>query len=122
MLFETLLQGKIFACTIYFGIIGGIFLTAKIFLDLLLKKNKYVLIITDIAVCIVLAFLFLVCINTFNYGEFRFYELLGFLLGIILEQISLNKLVEKFLNMIYTMLTKVWKRLRTTKIFQALAK
>ena len=117
MLYETLLQGKIFLCAFYFGLVCGIFLTAKKGIDKLFKNNKVVVIITDILMFIFAALLFLVCINLFNFGEFRLYELVGFALGIVLEQISLNKIVEKTLFLLYNFLVKLIKKLKKIKIF-----
>lgn len=122
MLFETLLQDQIFFCTIYFGIICGIFLTVKNIIDNVFKKNKYVLIITDIIISIIFTALFLICINVFNYGQFRLFEVFGFMLGVIIEQISLNKIVEKFLKIIYNIFIKVFYKLKKTKIFQKIIK
>lgn len=117
MLYETLLQSKIFLCTMYFGLICGILLTVKKGLDRLFKNNKVIVIITDIILFIIATLLFLICINVFNYGEFRLYELLSFVVGIVLEQISLNKLVEKTLHLLYNLLCKLITKLKKTKIF-----
>lgn len=122
MLFETLLQGKIFLCTLYFGLVCGIFLTAKKVVDNMFKKNKFAVMATDIIFFAIATILFLICINVFNFGEFRLYELIGFALGVWLEQISLNKIVEKFFNMVYNILTKIFKKLKQTKLFARVLK
>ena len=117
MLYQTLLQGEIFLCALYFGLVCGIALTAKKGFVKLLKNNKIVVIATDILFFLVATFLFLICINLFNYGEFRLYELAGFSLGVFLEQISLNKIVEKTLHLIYNLFVKLITKLKKTKIF-----
>ena len=121
MFFETLLQSKIFLCTMYFGILGGICLTAIKMLQKVFSKKVFV-IVGDILLSLVFAVLFLSCINIFNFGCFRLYELIGFVLGIVLEQISLNNLVEKFLNLIYTLTRKFCQRLKKSKIFGKIVK
>lgn len=117
MLYETLLQGKIFLCAIYFGLVCGIFFTIKKRLDNLFKKNKFVVLINDILIFVVATALFLICINLFNYGEFRLYELVGFACGIVLEQISLNKIVEKILQILYNLFNKLFTKLKKSKLF-----
>ena len=122
MLFETLLQGKIFLCCLYFGILCGIVLGIKNLVDLTFKKNKFVLIITDIAFLSISAILFVICINVFNFGEFRLFELLAFALGIVIEQKTINNLVEKFLILIYNFFTKILCKLKQTKLFAKIFK
>lgn len=122
MLYETLLQSKIFLCALYFGILCGIFLTAKNGADKLFKNKKAIVIVTDILFFVVAAILFLTCINLFNFGEFRLFELLGFALGIVLEQISVNKIVEKAFKMLYTLFAKMFAKLKNTKIFKRVFK
>ena len=122
MLFETLLQGKIFLCTLYFGLVCGISLTAKNVVDKMFKQNKIIVIATDIVFFAIATILFLICINLFNFGEFRLYELIGFALGVWLEQISLNKIVEKIFNMIYNVFVKLIKKLKQIKLFAKVLK
>lgn len=121
MFFETLLQSNIFLCCLYFGIVAGIYLTIKKMLQKIFSHKVFVF-IGDILFFVVCLLLFLICINTFNFGVFRFYEILGFVLGVILEQISLNKLVEKFLNMLYNITRKFCQWLKKSKIFGKIAK
>ena len=117
MLFETLLQGKIFLCTLYFGLVCGILLTIKKIVDRSLKNKKVIVIITDVLSFVLSTVLFLICINLFNFGEIRLYEVVGFVTGIILQQISLDKLVEKFLQMLYNIIVKLFAKLKKSKIF-----
>lgn len=122
MLYETLLQGKIFLCFLYFGIVAGIFLSIKQIIDKMTKKNKVIMFFSDFAICIFFTLLFLFCVNKFNYGQFRLYEILGFFSGVILQQISLNKIVEKILNLIYTFLCKMFCHLKKLKFFDKILK
>lgn len=117
MLYETLLQSKIFLCLAYFGIISGIFLSAFNIVNKATKNNKFVIITNDIIFCCIASMLFLFAITKFNYGEFRIYELIGFSFGIIIQQISLNKIVEKILHWVYNVFVKVFCKLKKTKMF-----
>lgn len=116
MLYETLLQSKMLLVMIYFGIISGILLTIKNLICKALKKNKVVIILTDILFCIISSFVFLYAQNKFSYGEFRLFQLLSFLLGVFIEQISINNLVEKILRLIYNLFVKVFCKVKNTKL------
>ena len=117
MLYETLLQGKMFLCLLYFGIVCGIFLTAKKLCEKTFKNKKNVVIIFDILFMLVFSAIFIFAKTKFCYGEFRLYEVVAFVLGIWLQQISLNNLVEKFFKMSYTLLVKIFCKLKKTKLF-----
>lgn len=122
MLYETLMQGKMFLVLMYFGIVAGIFLTAKKLIDKTIKKSKFLTAISDMIFMLVCSALFLIAKTKFCYGEFRFFELCAFLIGIILQQYSLNNLVEKFLNMVYNVIVKLFAKLKKTKLFGKILK
>ena len=122
MLFETLLQGKMFLVMLYFGIICGIIFSAKRLFDGIFKQNKAVVIITDILFMAVTSIIFVFAKIKFCYGEFRLFELLSFCLGIFLEQISLNNFVEKFLKLCYNLFKGMFCKLKNTKLFGKILK
>lgn len=115
MLYETLLQGKMFLVLLYFGLVCGIFLTIKKLICKTFKQNKILVIIGDVVFCVIASFVFLIAKNIFCYGEFRLFELLAFSLGIFVEQISINNLVEKILNLFYTLLVKIFCKIKKSK-------
>ncbi len=117
MLYSTLLQGKMFLVMIYFGILCGIALTAKKIGDRFTKNNKIFVTITDVAFWMLCSIVFIFVKITFCYGEFRLFELLAFSLGILLEQISLNNLVEKVLKVLYNLSCKIFCNLKKLKFF-----
>ena len=117
MLYETLLQGKIFLCCAYFGILSGLVFEIKFLVLMLLKNNKIINIVFEIICMLIATTLFLICISKFNYGIFRIYELVGFCLGICAEYFSLHKLLEKNLNLIYNFFVKLLNGLKKTKLF-----
>lgn len=122
MLYETLLQGKMFLCLLYFGILCGIFLSIKKLIDKTLKNNKVIVIVTDIIFMLFASIIFVFAKIKYCYGQFRIFELLSFSLGIYLQQISINNLVEKILNMSYTLFIRVFCKLKKTKIFSKIFK
>ena len=122
MLYSTLLQGKMFLVMLYFGIVCGIVLTAKILLENITKKNRIIIVASDICFLFVCSIVFLFAKNKFCYGEFRLFELLAFCLGIFFEQISLNNLVEKIFRLLYNSLRKIFCKLKSLKFFSKIFK
>ena len=124
MLYETLLQGKLMLCFLYFGILCGIILSIKKLFDKSFKKNKIVIIITDIIIMVFATLIFLYAKIKYCYGEFRVYMPLAFCLGIYLQQISINNLVEKLLKMFYNLIVKIFCKIKqcftTFAIFNSL--
>lgn len=114
MLFETLKHSYIFLGSIYFGLICGIF---KIILNTLLtiKKNKILITIFDLLFMIVFTSLFIVCLNLVNYGEFRFYLLIGYILGFIFVKKSIMFLVDFLVKKIYTGVSNLTKKIKIKK-------
>ena len=122
MLYETLLQGQMFLCLLFFGIVCGIFLTAKKMLDRMLKNKSFVVVTTDIVFMLIFSAIFIFAKTVFCYGEFRAFELIAFLLGVWLQQISINNLVEKVFKMSYNLLGKIFRKLKKTKVFSKIFK
>ena len=121
MLYETLLQFQMFLVLLYFGIVCGILLSIKKIVDKTLKNNK-IIIVTDIAFMILTSTIFIFAKIKYCYGQFRIFELIGFCTGIFLQQISINNLVEKFLNMSYTLLVRLFCKLKKIKFFSKILK
>lgn len=93
------------------GIIYGVLNTFKVI------KSLYILqIIADILFSITVFFTFIWTINQINLGEFRLFLLIGFLLGIALERITLGKLFAKTFKYMYTMLIKFFKKFNNSTI------
>lgn len=119
MLYETLLQGAIFLALFYSGLFCGVFFEIKKMLDKMLKHWAFIL-ITDILFFTISAFLFVFAENLFNYGEFRFYLLLAFVLGTTIEHFSVGFLVEKFFIIIYNLINRVvyLLKIKIKKVFK----
>ena len=122
MLYSTLLQGQMFLAMLYFGLLCGIVLTVKKLIDKITKKNKYFIVLTDILFVAICSLVFLLAKIKFCYGEFRLFEIISFCLGIFLEQISINNLVEKILKLLYNFFVKVFLKIKEFKIFKRLSK
>lgn len=120
MLFESLKQIYIFLGAIYFGLLCGIVRDFCLFIFNLTKKNKIVSFILDLVFSIIGTFLFIICLNVVNFGEFRIYLLLSYLLGYLIERKSLGFLVDFIFKKVYNLLTKVFKKLGSTKFVKRL--
>lgn len=118
MLFETLKQSFVFLGTIYFGILAGIVRDFCLFVFNLFKKNKIVKLILDILFMIIISILFILCLNVVNYGEFRLYLLLSYILGFVVERKTIGYLVDFIFQKIYNLIVKGIKKLSQTKIFK----
>ena len=122
MLYETLLHGKMFLVMLYFGIWCGVLLTIKKLSVRALGNNKVILVLTDVLYVIVCSLIFLFAKIKFWYGEFRLFELLALVLGIFIEQFSLNNLVEKIFKLLYNGFEKIFCKLKKTKFFGKILK
>ena len=122
MLYESLLQGKMLLCMLFFGIICGILFSIKKLVDKTFKSNKIVVVLTDIIFMVLYTIVFIFAKTKYCYGEFRIFEIIGFCLGIFLQQISINNLVEKFLKLSYTLLARLFCKLKKTKLFSKILK
>lgn len=111
MLYETLLQGQIFLCVLYFGLIGGVVFEAKNLIEKSLSQNKIVCFVLDMIYMIFCAGLFAFSKNIANFGEFRIYLLISFVLGVLIEHLTIGFLVEKFFMLLYNGVTKLSRRL-----------
>lgn len=118
MLFETLKQSYIFLGCLYFGLIAGILKEVSVFVINLFKKNKIITFIIDLIYMLVFSLLFILCINIVNYGEFRVYLLLGYILGYILERKSLGFLVDFIIKKIYTFIKFIYNKLIKIKFIK----
>lgn len=118
MLFETLKQSYIFLGSIYFGLICGII---KNVIDLILKtfkNNRILTLILDIVFSFIFSIIFIICINVVNFGEFRVYLILGYVLGFVLEIKTLGFLVDFVLKKIYTFICKIYSKIIKIKVFK----
>ena len=118
MLFESLKQIYIFLGTLYFGLLCGISKDLCLFILKLVKNNKIVNFILDVVFSLIATILFIICLNVVNFGEFRIYLLLTYILGFILERKTLGYIVDFIFEKIYNLINKIIKKLINTKFFK----
>lgn len=117
MLYETLLQGKIFLCCAYFGILASFVFEIKFLLAKLVANNKVFDAIFEALAMVCCTLIFWFCISKYNFGTFRLFEIVGFCIGFAFERLSLHKLLEKNLQLIYTLSERLSSKLKKTKLF-----
>lgn len=118
MLFETLKQSYVFLGAMYFGILLGVCFEILNFCAKILKKTKLVLFLRDLIFSLIATFLFIICTNVVNYGEFRLYIFLAFIVGFILEKISIGYLVAFLIEKLYNFLKFIYKKITKLKFFK----
>lgn len=100
ILFSTLTQLNVFLFMVYFGLLSGVFYEVIYFLRKTLHFKVFE-ILGDIVFVSSSALLFVFAINYSNFGQLRLFLFVGFVLGFVLERISIGFLVAKFLEFIY---------------------
>lgn len=109
ILFETLNQPKIFIALFIAGFLCGFIFDVLHFIHFLCKKNKIVGYALDsIGVVFSFAMLFLTNLN-FNYGAFRMYIFLMFFFALLLQRLTLGKLIAKLETVCYNLFIKFTK-------------
>lgn len=111
MLYETLLQGQIFLCLIWFGILSGIIYEIKRMIEITFLNLKIIVFILNIIYLFIAGIIFIFAINLINFGEFRVFEIIAFITGIIIERKICGILVVNFINKMYNVFIKTIKRI-----------
>ena len=107
LLFETINQPLNFFIIILIGFFCAFIFDISRYFYFLCNKNKIIEKINDILSIIICFCIFFISILILNYGEFRFYLLLGFILGIILQRITFGKIIAKIAKKCYDIFNKL---------------
>ena len=104
MLYPTIGQPAIFFAMLATGFACGLIFDLARFLTCFFKSNKIVLhIFQFIATCLCF-YLFYVVNLYLNYGLFRFYAVLAFLLGLLAQRFLFSKIIAKTLKKFYNLI------------------
>lgn len=117
ILYETLNQPLIFLIIFCVGFVSGLIFDASKYLTFLFNKNKVFEKIFDAISVALCSAVFFACLLELNYGEFRFYILLGYVLGVLIERITLGLIVAKICSLCYNAFKKLMTKL-SNKIFK----
>ena len=112
ILFETLSQLYIILWIILCGYGCGLFFDIAYMITFLCNNNKVVKNILEF-VAVILSVMVLFLINqALLFGQFRLYVILFFMIFLILEQLTLGKIIAKTRNWCYHIFKKVTQRLQ----------
>lgn len=111
LLYETLSQPLIFIIILSFGFLSGLVFDLRNYLCFLFAKNKIVSVILDTVATILVCFIFLLGNLYFNFGQFRFYVILGFVIGLSIERVTLGIIVGKICSWCYNKFRELTSKL-----------
>lgn len=98
------------------GIITGLISNLTYILKKIFKNNYIINCVLDFCVYFLgVTFVFLVS-NNINNNIFAFYEVLGFVLGVGIENFSCAKMFAKFFDMLYNKCAKAKNKIKNTKL------
>ena len=106
-----------FAFGVLLGIIYGILNICNF-----IKQRLITQILADIIFSLLAIITFIVLINKINMGEIRLFLIIGYILGFLIERITLGKLFAKVYKNVYNYIVKWFKKLNNSKIGRFLFK
>lgn len=101
ILYETLNQPLIFLLIIVIGFFSGIIFDFSNYLTFLFNKNRIIEKFFDAIAVVLCGAVFFIALLMLNFGEFRFYILLGYVLGIFIYRVTLGLIVAKVCSFCY---------------------
>lgn len=108
-------QALTFIIFFWGGIIEAVLGEIIFVLRRLFKNALAAVIITDIIFALMAAVIIIICSRLAGYGEIRFYSLLSFVLGYITVFFTVRARLSKFLDMIYTFVSKLKQKRQQKK-------
>ncbi len=111
LLYETLSQPAVFFIIFSIGLLSGLLFDFKSYISFLFAKNKIISILLDIVVAFLTCLILYFSNLKFNYGEFRFYVLIAFFNGLLIERFSIGIFVAKFFSWCYNKFGKLISQL-----------
>ena len=118
ILFETLNQPTILLYLIVGGFLCGLLFDLTNFICFLCNNNKIVKNIFQFFATTLSAIILLLINTKQNFGQLRLYVFVFFILFLILERITLGKLIAKSMNVCYTFFRKVINKLLKVKLWK----
>jgi len=109
MLFETLFQPKIFFFLMLIGFASGFVYDICLYIVFLCKNNKIVKIIFDFLGTTIIIATFYFSVLYLDYGDFRAYHFLTFIIFLLLQRYTLGKLIAKLLDKCYNVFVKLFE-------------
>ena len=114
MKISHIFQLKDFSTMILFGFLLGM-IYGILNIANIIKQRQLLQILTDMLFSVIAITLLIILINKINLGEFRLYLFTGYIIGIIIERITLGKLFAKGYKNIYNHIVNILKRLKNSR-------
>lgn len=121
MKISYVLQLQDFLIIFLIGSIVGLFYGLLNIINLV-KKHIAIQILTDLTFSFICFFTFLISINKINMGEIRAFLFIGYILGVIIERITIGKLFAKAYKKVYNQFVKILKNIAKSKFGRILLK
>lgn len=116
MLYETLNQPIICIILIMVGFLSGFIYDLSNYIIFLCNNNKVIKHFFDFLATILAFLIFYFTILKIDFGNVRFYHVIIFLIFLILQRITLGKLIAKTIQICYNYIVKLFKLLRRITI------
>lgn len=107
LLYETLSHPLIFLIIFSIGLSSGLIFDLRNYINFLFMNKKILSVIWDILATLIVFSILLISNLKFNYGEFRFFVILAFFAGLIIQRLTLGVFVAKFCSWCYTKFRKI---------------
>ena len=107
ILYESLSQPLNFLVVFLIGIAGGFIFDIFKYFTFLCNKNKVMEKIFDFISVILCGGVFFVLCLKINYGELRFYLILGFILGILMQRFTIGIFIAKISSSCYNKIRQI---------------
>ena len=111
ILYESLNQPLNFLLIFLIGLGSGLIFDIFKYLTFLCNKNSIIEKIFDCISIVLCGIIFFFACLTLNFGEFRFYLFLGYILGILLERFTLGIFIAKIASCCYNSVRKILNKL-----------
>ena len=121
MKISYILQLKDFTIMLGIGFVLGIFY-GLLNCSTIIKAHLVIQIIIDLIFSFISFSCLIIMINIINMGEFRLFLILGYIIGFILERITLGKIFAKGFKKLYTNIVIITKKFANSRIGRFLLK
>lgn len=115
MITDAAFEYKVFFLVLLFGLLSGVVYGIFNMIVLSFKKNIIIKNISDGIFMLIFASIFFYCLNAYNFGTFRVYLLITYIIGFIIERKTIGKLFAKLFLLVYNYNIKLIKKFKKSK-------
>lgn len=114
MIVSNIFQMKSFCIMLFLGLLLGL-IYGILNITNSIKEQLIFRIISDLLFSISYTLIFIIAINKVNLGQIRLYLIVGYIIGFVIERITLGKLFAKGYKNVYNLLIKGFNKFKQTK-------